>query len=258
MGEFQGPEAVILGSGTSNGVPMLGVHYSPEFLSNPKNHRFRSSLLLRGPLGNFLVDCAPEMRLQLIREGVYSVDSVLITHSHADHIMGMDDLRSFCIHEARSLPIYTLPRYQEDIRRVFQYAFGEYPPGIFVPRFDLRDVPESLEVVGLKIQFFLVKHGKIPVIGVRVNNFAYVTDVSEIPPEAEPFLQNLDVLVIDAVRKEPHPNHFHLEAALNQIEILGPKLAYLTHLGHDYDHDRSEAELPSGVRLAFDGLRIPL
>ena len=255
---YDGPEAVILGSGTSNGVPMLGVHYTPEFLANPKNHRFRSSLLLRGPGGDFLVDCTPEMRLQLLREGVYSVDSVLITHSHADHIMGMDDLRSFCLSQGRSIPVYTLPQYQEDIRRVFSYAFREYPSGIFVPKFDLRDVPESLDVVGLKIRFFLVKHGNIPVVGVRVNGFAYVTDVNQIPPEAESILQGLDVLVIDAVRKEPHPNHFHLDAALDKIEELQPRLAYLTHLGHDYDHDRSEAELPPGVRLAFDGLRISL
>ncbi len=140
-------EAIVLGSGTSNGVPTLGIDYPPEFLANPKNHRMRPSLLLKGPNGNVLIDCAPEMRLQLVRQDIKQVDAVIITHTHADHIMGMDDLRSFCLSSGRDMPVYTLPRYQEDIRRVFNYAFQDFPPGIHVPRFDLRDAPETLHYV---------------------------------------------------------------------------------------------------------------
>lgn len=251
------PVAIILGSGTSNGVPMLGREYAPEFLANPKNHRFRSSCLLQSDEGNFLIDCSPELRLQLLRENVMSVEEVLITHTHADHIMGMDDLRSFCIAERREIPIYTLPRYQDDIRRVFDYAFGEYPPGVWVPRFGLRDAPSVLHSCGMEIQIFEVQHGRFPVLGVRVGGFAYLTDVNFIPDNVFEMLGDLDTLVIDAVRFEPHPNHFHFDAAMEVIAQLNPKMAYLTHLSHDYDHDVFEATLPPNVRLAFDGLRIP-
>ena len=249
-------EAIILGSGTSNGVPMLGVHYSPEFLANPKNHRMRSSCLLKGPDGNFLIDCTPEMRLQLVRANVYSVHEVLITHTHADHVMGMDDLRSFCVVEDRAIPIYSLPRYQADIQRIFPYAFSEMPTGVFVPRFDLRNAPESLESCGLTIQIFEVQHGQVPCLGVRVNDFAYLTDVNFISDAVKAKLQYLDTLVIDAVRHEPHPNHFHFEATMAMISELRPKMAYLTHLSHEYDHNSFEDSLPPNIRLAYDGLDI--
>ncbi|MBS1725335.1 MAG: MBL fold metallo-hydrolase [Armatimonadetes bacterium] len=250
-------EAIILGSGTSNGVPMLGVHYTPEFLANPKNHRTRSSCLLQSPDGNFLIDCTPEMRIQLVRENIFSVQEVLITHTHADHVMGMDDLRSFCITEERAIPVYTLPRYQDDIRRIFPYAFVDHPSGLWVPRFDLRDAPPMLETCGLNIHIFEVLHGKVPCLGIRVNDFAYLTDVNFIPDAVIAKLQDLDTLVIDAVRHEPHPNHFHFAAAMTVIEKLAPKKAFLTHLSHEYDHNTFEENLPSHVRLAFDGLQIP-
>lgn len=249
-------EAVLLGSGTSNGVPSLGVDYPAEFLANPKNHRTRSSLLVRGPTGNLLVDCSPEMRLQLLHADAKTVDAVVITHTHADHIMGMDDLRSYCLRSKCDMPIYTLPRYQEDIRRVFSYAFAEFPPEIEVPRFDLRDLPDALEVGGLAFRFFQVRHGKIPVIALRVNNFAYVTDVSEIPEESIPMVEGLDTLVLDAVRYRPHPNHLHFDAALELAMRLKAKRTVFTHLSHDYDHDVVNAMLPPGIELGYDGMRL--
>jgi phosphoribosyl 1,2-cyclic phosphate phosphodiesterase len=251
-------EVVVLGSGTSNGVPMLGVEYPPEFLANPKNHRTRSSIVILGPEGNLLVDCAPELRLQLVREKVMMVDAVIVTHTHADHIMGMDDLRSFCILTRRDMPIYTTPEYQEDIRRVYSYAFKEFPPGIEVPRFSLRDVQDKMSLCGLEVETFLVYHGATPVIGLRVGGFAYMTDVNNIPPEAEAKLQGLDTLIMDAVRHRPHPTHFNLEQALEVVAQLKPRQAFFTHLSHDYDHDKANAALPAGVALAYDGLRVPL
>jgi phosphoribosyl 1,2-cyclic phosphate phosphodiesterase len=252
------PCAVILGSGTSNGVPTLGKTYPAEFLANPKNHRTRPSLLLRGPTGNVLVDCAPEMRLQLLREGVTEIEAVIVTHTHADHIMGMDDLRSFCLATGRAMPVYTSPEYQDDIRRVFRYAFEDFPPGVFVPRFDLADVPRDLRLGGLDIRTFWVEHGPVSVWGLRVGGFAYVTDVGNIPPEAWVELQGLDTLVLDAVRIRPHPNHFHLEKALEVAQALDARRTYLTHLCDDYDHDVTNAGLPAGIELAYDGLHIPL
>jgi phosphoribosyl 1,2-cyclic phosphate phosphodiesterase len=251
-------QAIILGSGTSNGVPMLGVQYPEPFLANPKNHRTRSSLLLQGPAGNVLIDCTPEMRLQLVREQILQLECVIVTHTHADHIMGMDDLRSLGVIEQRDIPIYTLAEHMADIRRVFAYAFREYPPGIVVPRFDLREMPDALEAGGLTIHRFLVDHGSTRVIGVRVNDFAYITDVSSIPEEAWPMLTGLDTLVMDAVRFKPHPNHFHYDRAVEVAEQIGARITYFTHLSHDYDHDVFEAQMPSHMRLAYDGLRVPL
>jgi len=249
-------EAIILGSGTSNGVPMLGYRYPDGYLENPKNNRTRSSLLLCGPSGNVIVDCPPEMRLQLTREDIYEIEAVIVSHTHADHLMGMDDLRSLCMIYNRSMPIYTLPEHAEDIRRIFPYAFLEAPPGIVYPRFELSEMPARLDVVGLEIYSFIVEHGSTRVIGVRVNDLAYITDVSYIPPEAEAMLLGLETLIVDGLRFRPHPNHFNVDAALAFRERVKPDRTILTHLTHDFDHDLSEANLPEDVKLAYDGMRI--
>jgi phosphoribosyl 1,2-cyclic phosphate phosphodiesterase len=248
--------AIILGSGTSNGVPTLGIDYPAEFLANPKNHRTRPSLLLEGPSGSLLVDCAPEMRLQLLREGIGMVDAVLVTHTHADHIMGMDDLRSFCLKAKRDMPVYARPEAQADIRRVFDYAFRSFPDGIEVPRFDLRDVPDPLSVGGMEVETMTVLHGAMTVVALRLGDFAYVTDVSEIPEKSWRRLAGLKTLILDAVRIAPHPNHFHLARAIEVAQALGAEQTYFTHLSHDFDHDVTNATLPPGIALAYDGLRI--
>ncbi len=250
--------AIILGSGTSNGVPTLGREYPDAFLANPKNHRTRSSLLLKGPGGNVLVDTTPEMRLQLLRERVMSVEAVIITHTHADHIMGLDDLRAYCLQTQQPMPIYTSPRYQDDIRRIFNYAFLDFPSGIWVPRLDLIDVPDELELCGLVIHTMWVEHGPWPVLALRVNDFAYLTDVSFIPPGAWDQLQGLDVLILDAVRLRPHPNHFHFEKSIEVAQALGARQTFFTHLSDDFDHDIVNENLPPGISLAYDGLEIPL
>ncbi|HEY3782745.1 MAG TPA: MBL fold metallo-hydrolase [Fimbriimonadaceae bacterium] len=250
-------EVVVLGSGTSNGVPSLGIDYPAEFLANPKNHRTRPSILLEGPDGNVLVDCPPELRLQLLRENVKRVDSVIITHSHADHVMGMDDLRAFCLLTKRSMPVYTLPEYQADIKRIFKYAYDVNPTGE-VPRFDLADVPDVLELSGFRVETMIVDHGPVPVIGLRINDFAYLTDVSNIPPAARAKLNNLRVLMLDATRYKPHPNHYHFDKAMEVAAEIGAEMTYFTHLSHDYDHDKTAASMPPNVRLSYDGLRLPL
>jgi phosphoribosyl 1,2-cyclic phosphate phosphodiesterase len=249
-------EAIILGSGTSNGVPMLGYRYPAGYLDQPKNHRTRSSLLLVGPDGNVLIDCAPEMRLQLTREGIYELEAVIVTHTHADHIMGMDDLRSLCMIYNRAMPIFTLPEHGEDIRRIFHYAFVTPPQGIVYPKFELHEMPARLDLAGMSILGFVVEHGSTRVIGIRVNDFAYITDVSFVPPQAEELLYGLDTLVVDGLRFRPHPNHFNVEAALAFRERVSPKRTILTHLTHDFDHEVTEATLPEDVKLAFDGMRI--
>lgn len=251
-------EAIVLGSGTSNGVPSLGIEYPTRFLRDPRNHRTRTSLVLRSAKGAVLVDCTPEMRLQLLREGIRHIDAVIVTHTHADHIMGMDDLRSFCLRTKRSMPIYAWPDYQADLRRVFSYAFKEFPDGIEVPRFELRDLPECLSLAGIDMEILRVVHGPWPVAGIKVGSFAYLTDVGDIPAPAWDRLKGLDCLILDAVRYKPHPNHFHFDRAVEVVSQLQPRITYFTHLSHDYDHAEDEAELPAEIRLAYDGLRIRL
>jgi phosphoribosyl 1,2-cyclic phosphate phosphodiesterase len=251
-------EVVVLGSGTSNGVPMLGIEYPPEYLANPKNWRTRSSIIFLGPEGNVLVDCAPELRLQMAREGLTRIDDVIITHTHADHVMGMDDLRSICIRTRRPMPIYTDEPYQADIRRIYPYAFLENAPaGVEVPRFEFHNPGSHLSLCGMEIQVLRVMHGpKTEVLALRVNDFAYVTDVNYIPPREMERLQGLDTLILDAVRYKPHPNHYHFEAAMEVARELNPRMTYFTHLSSDYDHDKKNAEMPANIQLAYDGLRI--
>jgi phosphoribosyl 1,2-cyclic phosphate phosphodiesterase len=249
---------IILGSGTSNGVPMLGYRYPAGYLDNPKNHRTRASMLFETGQGNLLVDCPPELRLQLTRESIYDVDGVIITHTHADHVMGMDDLRSICILTRRPIPIWTFQNYHADIQRIFPYAFGTGDPGVELPRFDLFVAPDVLEFGGSQFSLFRVWHGKVPVLGIRVGDFAYITDVSEIPPEARSLLRGLETLVLDGVRRKPHPNHFHLDRAIEVAQEIGASQTYLTHLSHDYDHDIDGASLPKGVAFAYDGLRVAI
>jgi phosphoribosyl 1,2-cyclic phosphate phosphodiesterase len=250
--------AIILGSGTSNGVPTLGIEYPRAFLANPKNHRTRPSCLLQGPTGNVLIDCAPEMRIQLLRENILDVEAVIITHTHADHIMGMDDVRAFCLKYKQAMPVYTAPRYQDDIKRIFPYAFEAFPEGIWVPRFDLRDVPDFIEAGGLTIETLWVDHGPIPCLALRVGDFGYVTDVSNIPQKTWERLKGLKTLVLDAVRNAPHPNHFHLEKAIEVATNLDAEITFFTHLSDDYDHDWSQSQLPPSIRLAYDGLKIEI
>lgn len=250
-------EIVVLGSGTSNGVPLLGAEYSEAFLANPKNHRTRSSILIQAPKGNILVDCTPDVRFQLLRNDVRSLDAVILTHTHADHVMGMDDLRPFCILQNKPMPVYAGRDFQQHVKRIFAYAFEKWPEGVIVPTFDLKDIHEEFELCEQKICSFWVLHGALPVIGLRVNDVGYVTDVSEIPPKSWEKLQGLDVLILDAVRYEPHPNHFHYEKAIEVAKKLGARQTYFTHLSDVYDHDKVNAELPDGIALAYDGLRVP-
>lgn len=246
----------VLGSGTSSGIPCLGVKYSDAFLSNPKNHRTRCSIVIHGPEGNLLIDSSPDMRTQLLREKIDEIDRVIITHAHADHMFGMHDLRGLSLKHGGEMEIYTLPVHQQSIRNVFPFAFLEPQPGIWLPRFKLHDIAPELSLCGLRIETMIMKHGKMDVIAIRVGDFAYLTDVKTIPENELKKLYHLDTLIVGAVRYKPHPNHFNIEEALALIKEISPKRVYFTHISDEIDHNTAEKDLPEHVKLAYDGLKL--
>ncbi len=254
---------VFLGTGTSHGIPVLGCDCPICTSQNPKNRRTRCSVVLGLPEGNLLIDTPPELRLQLLREGIGRIHAVAYTHSHADHMFGLDDLRIFPAYLGGDLPVYCEPTVEERIRLAFSYAFDpevqEYPAG-GVPKlrfFSIRPGGE-VEVLGAKILPIRLEHGRYEVLGFRIGAIAYCTDTSGIPPESWNLLEGVDVLILDCLRRQPHPTHLHLEAAVQLTQKLRPRRTLFTHICHDLDHEATNACLPTGMELAYDGLRIPL
>lgn len=252
-----------MGSGTSVGVPMIGCDCAVCRSDNPKNKRTRCSILVRHGGRAILIDTTPELRIQALANDVRRVDAVLFTHTHADHVFGLDDVRPFNDLLNAEIPVYGDDAILADIRRIYPYVFMETQKGGGKPRLELKNVEPAFELFGLTVETLHVLHGKLPVLAYRFGasgdngspdrNMAYVTDVSYIAPETMERLRDLDVLILDAVRFEPHPTHFGLYQALDVIAELKPRRALLTHLSHHFEHVAVTAQLPSGVELAYDG-----
>jgi phosphoribosyl 1,2-cyclic phosphate phosphodiesterase len=252
---------VVLGSGTSTGVPVLGCDCRVCTSDDPRNRRTRPSVLLRFPLGDLLIDTTPEMRLQLLRERVGFAHAIAYTHAHVDHLFGLDDARLFPRRIGGPVPVYCDEHTEATIRRVFSYAFTEralaFPSG-GVPqvRFERVTPGVPFEVLGQTVLPIRLEHNDWSILGFRVGDLAYCTDVNRIPEESWPLLEGLDVLVLDALRREPHPSHFSLDEALAVVERLRPGRALLTHLSHAFDQGPTETTLPPRVGLAYDGLSL--
>jgi phosphoribosyl 1,2-cyclic phosphate phosphodiesterase len=247
-----------LGTGTSTGVPMLGCGCAVCTSSDPRNHRYRCSVLIQSPQGNILVDTPPELRLQLLRAKVGFVHAVLMTHYHADHLMGLDDLRPMPRHLGGAVPIYCASDVERKIRAIFSYAFDAYAdnvPSGYLPKLSFHTIDDDpFTVLGQRVLPVQLEHAHFNVLGFRFDDVAYCTDVSKIPKESWPRLEGLRVLVLDALRFKPHPGHFCLEEAVEVVEHLRPQQAYFTHMSHDLEHEETNRRLPPNMQLAYDGL----
>lgn len=255
-----------LGTGTSQGVPMIGCNCHVCKSADSKDNRLRSSALIDYKGFRILIDCGPDFRQQMLREGVQDVDALLLTHQHKDHTGGMDDIRAFNYFREAAFPIYAETRVQESVKREYAYAFYEIKyPG--VPDFNLITIDEEPftitktsengEKIELEITPIRIMHYKLPILGFRIGNLAYITDGSYIPENQFRKLENLDILVINAIRHEPHLSHFSLPQALEMIDRIGARRNYLTHLSHQIGtHEELSRELPGNVLAAYDTLKV--
>ena len=244
-----------LGTGTSQGIPVITSMHPVCLSTDKKDKRLRVSILFEWDIFSYVIDCGPDFRYQMLRANVQKIDGVLITHEHADHIAGLDDLRPFCF-QLGAVPIFAQKRVLDNLAYRFEYIFNDenkYPGAPRVIQEVLENQPfalKNLEVIPIEIM-----HGELKIFGYRFSNVAYLTDVKTIEPLEKKKLQNLDILIINAIRHKPHHAHLNLVEALKLIEELKPKKAYLTHISHHLGfHDEVEKTLPKNVFLAYDEL----
>jgi phosphoribosyl 1,2-cyclic phosphate phosphodiesterase len=247
----------VLGSGTSVGVPTIGCHCSVCTSADPRDNRLRPSILISYDDHNVLIDTTPDFRTQALRAGIDHLDAVIFTHSHADHIMGLDDVRPFNFRQKGQIPIFASADTMASIHRCFQYIFDNVKRESNVPQLDARLIHGgAFELFGLEFLPVPILHGRQTIYGYRFGAAAYLTDHSDIPDSSMEQLQGLDVLFLDALRYKPHPTHSTVDRSVKTVEKLAPRRAFFTHICHDLGHERAESLLPPHIRLAYDGLEI--
>lgn len=255
-------EIVILGCGASAGTPAIGCGCPVCRSTEPRNKRSRASVWVRGDGGeSLLVDTSPDLRQQALREGMERVDAVFLTHTHADHIHGIDDMRAFNGRQERVIPMYGRPDVLEAAQQRFHYCFGEAPPpekGWYIPVLEARPLTGALDWGSLRITPIPVIHGRWTIFGYRFNDVVYITDAKSIPEESWALLEGLELLVLDCLRYRDHPTHMRLEEALAVAERVGAKRTVFTHFTHDVDYAELVTRLPEGMEPAYDGLRLPV
>jgi riboflavin kinase/FMN adenylyltransferase len=247
----------VLGTGTSVGVPSIGCDCPVCTSADPRDKRLRASVLLRYNGRNVLIDAGPDLRQQLLRVGLTRLDAILFTHAHADHILGLDDVRPFNFRQRQAIPIYGTRETIATIRQVFRYIFETLHSQSTIPRVEVNVIDgEPFDLFGLKITPVPVKHGSGDCLGYRFGSGAYLTDHSTIPPESMKLLTGLDALFLDALRHRDHPTHSTVRQSLDTVAELLPLRTYFTHISHELLHEDTERSLPSQVAIAFDGLAL--
>ena len=249
-----------LGTGTSQGIPVIGSDHPVSLSDNLKDKRLRCSVLISWDNFNLLIDCGPDFRQQMLRFNCNKLDSILFTHEHADHTSGLDDIRPFSYRQGK-IPIYLHKRVLNSLETRFAYIFNEHQRYPGSPEFivNLIGKENKFEVGGKTVTPIEVLHQKLPVLGYRIHNFAYLTDVKTIEDKELNKIHNLDVLVLNALRFKPHPTHLNIDEAIQIINKIKPQKTYLTHISHDMGfHDEVSKKLPKNVHLSYDGLEIKL
>lgn len=254
-------QITFLGTGTSQGIPVLGCPCKVCTSSDTKDKRLRCSILITHEKKNYVIDVGPDFRTQMLKENVTDLESVLLTHEHNDHIIGLDDLRPYIFKSKKEMQIFGMPRVLDEIRERFKYAFVPQPyPG--APKFVLQGIEAgtSFSLDNLLVEPIKVHHGSLEILGFKIGNFAYLTDVKSLPDETIEKIRGIEHLVISSLRKgKPHHSHLVLEETIELIRELKPVNAYLTHLSHRMGkHEEISKELPKGTKIAYDGYRIRL
>jgi phosphoribosyl 1,2-cyclic phosphate phosphodiesterase len=251
-------QITFLGTGTSHGVPMIGCECSTCRSGDPRDRRLRPSIFVRAADGtSILVDAGPDLRQQALTHGISRVDAIVFTHGHADHILGLDDVRRFNSLMKAPMRLFGDALTLEEIQRMFGYAFDpSTPKGGGVPQLQLMPVTGPFRVGPVEVIPVPVWHGKRQILGLRIGGFAYLTDCSGIPDSSWPLLAGVEVAVVDALRHRPHPTHFSLEEAVAAARRLGARQTWFTHMCHDLAHAATDAVLPPGMALAYDGLQL--
>jgi phosphoribosyl 1,2-cyclic phosphate phosphodiesterase len=250
-----------LGTGTSQGVPVIACECPVCQSTDPRDTRLRPSIYVDVPgHASLLVDTTPDFRQQALRYGIRRLDAVLFTHAHADHILGFDELRTFNARQGGPIPCYANGFCLDILKRTFYYVFDGVPRlGGGVPQVDVHEIgSEPFTVAGIRVMPVPLWHGRMPILGYRFGNFAYLTDCNRIPDESWERVAGVDTLVIDGLRDEPHTTHFTVAEAIDAIARIAPRRAYLTHMTHDLGYAATNARLPPGVELAYDGLRLDI
>lgn len=247
----------VLGSGTSMGVPTIGCDCAVCHSIDPRDRRTRPSVLIEYAGRSVLIDTTPDFREQAIRENIRRLDAVLYTHAHADHILGIDDLRPLSfLHKPNRLPLYAHPAAAQFIRNMFRYIFDANYKFGGLPQLEMRSLEGTLELFGARFEPIILIHGDAEIYGFRFGAAAYLTDHSEIPQASLARLADLDVLFLDALRYKPHPTHSTVADSLRTVELLKPRRAFFTHICHDLPHERTNASLPENVRLCYDSMKL--